>query len=88
MHPCGLVLQVQTPLERADKLSDALGNNLLLKREDLQPVSNSQHTHSVQHSAVGELQSSAVGSRGAAVKGCSSSAPYCLEAVTSLVVPA
>eukprot|EP00882_Tetradesmus_deserticola_P009548 GHRQ01010082.1.p1 GENE.GHRQ01010082.1~~GHRQ01010082.1.p1 ORF type:complete len:591 (+),score=253.76 GHRQ01010082.1:116-1888(+) len=29
---------VQTPLERADKLSDALGNDLLLKREDLQPV--------------------------------------------------
>ena len=25
-------------MERADKLSDMLGNNLLLKREDLQPV--------------------------------------------------
>lgn len=39
---CGVVwcavLQVQSPLERADKLSEALGNNLLLKREDLQPV--------------------------------------------------
>jgi hypothetical protein len=34
-----LCLQVQTPLERAEKLSDALGNSLLLKREDLQPVS-------------------------------------------------
>lgn len=32
------MFQVQSPLERADKLSDALGNNLLLKREDLQPV--------------------------------------------------
>lgn len=31
-------MQVQTPLERANNLSDALGNNLLLKREDLQPV--------------------------------------------------
>ncbi|KAF8072663.1 TD1 [Scenedesmus sp. PABB004] len=29
---------VQSPLERAEKLSEALGNNLLLKREDLQPV--------------------------------------------------
>eukprot|EP00879_Flechtneria_rotunda_P017966 GHRR01018830.1.p1 GENE.GHRR01018830.1~~GHRR01018830.1.p1 ORF type:complete len:425 (+),score=126.20 GHRR01018830.1:51-1277(+) len=29
---------VQSPLEKADKLSEALGNNLLLKREDLQPV--------------------------------------------------
>jgi threonine dehydratase len=27
-----------TPLERAEKLSDAIGNNVLLKREDLQPV--------------------------------------------------
>ena len=27
-----------TPLEEAKKLSDALGNTLLLKREDLQPV--------------------------------------------------
>jgi tryptophan synthase beta subunit len=33
-------VQVQTPLERADKLSDALGSDLLLKREDLQPVSS------------------------------------------------
>lgn len=31
--------QVQSPLEKAEKLSEALGNNLLLKREDLQPVS-------------------------------------------------
>lgn len=29
---------VRTPLEVAQKLSDALGNTLLLKREDLQPV--------------------------------------------------
>lgn len=29
---------VQSPLEKAEKLSEALGNNLLLKREDLQPV--------------------------------------------------
>jgi threonine dehydratase len=32
------VLQVQSPLEKAEKMSEALGNNLLLKREDLQPV--------------------------------------------------
>jgi 1-aminocyclopropane-1-carboxylate deaminase/D-cysteine desulfhydrase-like pyridoxal-dependent ACC family enzyme len=30
--------QVQTPLDQAEKLSEALGNTLLLKREDLQPV--------------------------------------------------
>ena len=30
--------QVVTPLERAEKLSDAIGSNILLKREDLQPV--------------------------------------------------
>lgn len=29
---------VQSPLDKADKLSEALGNTLLLKREDLQPV--------------------------------------------------
>jgi threonine dehydratase len=29
---------IQTPLERANNLSDRLGNNILLKREDLQPV--------------------------------------------------
>lgn len=29
---------VQTPLEPARKLSDAVGNTVLLKREDLQPV--------------------------------------------------
>jgi len=29
---------VQSPLEKAEKLSDALGNDILLKREDLQPV--------------------------------------------------
>jgi len=29
---------VQTPLDKANKLSDALGNTVLLKREDLQPV--------------------------------------------------
>jgi 1-aminocyclopropane-1-carboxylate deaminase/D-cysteine desulfhydrase-like pyridoxal-dependent ACC family enzyme len=40
------MLQVQTPLERADKLSDALGNDLLLKREDLQPVSSSSSSSS------------------------------------------
>lgn len=30
--------QIQSPLEEARKLSDALGNRVLLKREDLQPV--------------------------------------------------
>lgn len=29
---------VETPLERMDILSEAMGNNILLKREDLQPV--------------------------------------------------
>jgi len=33
-----LLPQVQSPLEKAEKLSDALGNDILLKREDLQPV--------------------------------------------------
>lgn len=36
---CHVPLQVQSPLDKAEKLSEALGNNLLLKREDLQPVS-------------------------------------------------
>jgi hypothetical protein len=31
--------QIQTPLEEACKLSEQLGNTVLLKREDLQPVS-------------------------------------------------
>jgi threonine dehydratase len=31
-------LQVQSPLDTATKLSEALGNTVLLKREDLQPV--------------------------------------------------
>jgi threonine dehydratase len=31
-------LQVETPLEAAQKLSEALGTRLYLKREDLQPV--------------------------------------------------
>lgn len=31
-------MQVVTPLDKASKLSDALGSNILLKREDLQPV--------------------------------------------------
>lgn len=30
--------QIQSPLEKAEKLSDALGNTILLKREDLQSV--------------------------------------------------
>jgi hypothetical protein len=33
------VLQVETPLEEAKQLSEDLGNTVLLKREDLQPVS-------------------------------------------------
>jgi threonine dehydratase len=32
------IKKVVTPLERADKLSDALGSTVLIKREDLQPV--------------------------------------------------
>ena len=32
------MLQVETPLERADRLSEEMGNEILLKREDLQPV--------------------------------------------------
>eukprot|EP00873_Tetraselmis_striata_P045441 jgi/Tetstr1/465705/TSEL_000894.t1 len=31
-------IAIQTPLEKAEKLSDALGNTILLKREDMQPV--------------------------------------------------
>ena len=33
-----LTLQVQTPLERAVRLSEEIGNTMLLKREDMQPV--------------------------------------------------
>ena len=32
-------MQEQTPLEQAAGLTEATGNNFLLKREDLQPVS-------------------------------------------------
>ncbi len=32
------VLQEETPLEEAKRLSEELGNTILLKREDLQPV--------------------------------------------------
>lgn len=32
-------LQEQTPLEQAAGLTEVTGNNFLLKREDLQPVS-------------------------------------------------
>lgn len=35
-RPCAA--QELTPLDRAAKLSDALGSEVLLKREDLQPV--------------------------------------------------
>ena len=31
-------LQVQTPLEEAVRLSEQIGNTMLLKREDMQPV--------------------------------------------------
>lgn len=31
-------IQEETPLEEAKRLSDELGNTILLKREDLQPV--------------------------------------------------
>ncbi len=30
--------QIQSPLEEACKLSEQMGNTILLKREDLQPV--------------------------------------------------
>ena len=33
-----LTLQVQTPLEEAVRLSEEIGNTMLLKREDMQPV--------------------------------------------------
>lgn len=33
-----LALQVETPLELAPRLSDRLGNNIYIKREDMQPV--------------------------------------------------
>jgi len=33
-----LLAQIETPLEEAKKLSEELGNTLLLKREDLQAV--------------------------------------------------
>ena len=36
-----LLAQIETPLEEAKKLSEELGNTLLLKREDLQAVSPS-----------------------------------------------
>ena len=36
-----LLAQIETPLEEAKKLSEELGNTLLLKREDLQAVSHS-----------------------------------------------
>jgi hypothetical protein len=43
---CAVVgVQVQTPLDKAEKLSEALGNDLLLKREDLQPVSSHTALH-------------------------------------------
>ena len=35
---CVSVLQEETPLEEAKRLSEELGNTILLKREDLQPV--------------------------------------------------
>ena len=34
-----MLMQEQTPLEQAAGLTEVTGNNLLLKREDLQPVS-------------------------------------------------
>ncbi len=37
-------MQEQTPLEQASGLTDATGNNFLLKREDLQPVSKTSTT--------------------------------------------
>ena len=33
-----LTVQVQTPLEEAVRLSEEIGNTMLLKREDMQPV--------------------------------------------------
>ena len=36
MASAPLPTQVETPLEKAEKLSEALGSTVLLKREDLQ----------------------------------------------------
>lgn len=39
MHPeLSIAVQVETPLELAPRLSDRLGNNIYMKREDMQPV--------------------------------------------------
>lgn len=33
-----MIVQVKSPLEKAEKLSQTIGNSLFLKREDVQPV--------------------------------------------------
>ena len=44
-----LLAQIETPLEEAKKLSEELGNTLLLKREDLQAVAHYLFQHLLKH---------------------------------------
>lgn len=42
-------IAVQSPLQLAEKLSERLGNNVWLKREDLQPVGHDFFQYSILH---------------------------------------